>query len=272
LAGVAVKDAALWPLINRIHETEIRRFGRRYSSGSDELKGQKLLKTKVFHHASLNTQVSQHEITPLAKEALDSGHIATVRHFKALALAKLEYVRDVFDLLDQNNCRAFCSIVETDAIGSASGGLRKDHAYLFERFFYYLEDRANDNYPEHGVIVFDELDKAKSHLLINQTHVYFKETATGRHRSSLILPEPLFVHSELTTGIQLADLVAYTVSWAFRIRNIMTKPARPELAPFAAQVARLRYRTYRERYDNPRCEIWSFAHIDDLRTQRERDE
>jgi len=36
------------------------------------------------------------------------------------------------------------------------------------------------------------------------------------------------------------------------------------------RVARLRYRTTRERLGNPEFEIWSFAHITDLRTQAER--
>lgn len=51
----------------------------------------------------------------------------------------------------------------------------------------------------------------------------------------------------------------------------MTKPQRQELAPFAQQVAALRYRTTRERGGNPHFEIWSFAHIADLRTRLERD-
>ena len=93
----------------------------------------------------------------------------------------------------------------------------------------------------------------------------------GRHRASRIIPEPFFVHSDLTTGVQIADLLAYVISWGFRMPH-MTKPAREELAPFAKQIARLRYRAVRERFGNPEFEIWSFAHIADLRTQAERDE
>jgi hypothetical protein len=270
LAGVAIRDADLWPLIQEMHAAELYWFGRRYSDGFSELKGQKLLKTKVFHHTRLNVEVVPHDIPVLAKEALDRGADAQIRHLKGLALAKLGYVKSVFDLLSQYDCKAFCSMVETDARPTSSEGLRKDYAYLFERFFYYLEDQNARAHHDHGIIVFDELDKSKSHLLIGQSHVYFKETATGRHRSSLILPEPLFVHSELTTGIQLADLVAYVVSWGFRTPH-MTKPAREELAAFAQQVSRLRFRTVRQVGSNPNFEIWSFAHIADLRTRSERE-
>ena len=92
----------------------------------------------------------------------------------------------------------------------------------------------------------------------------------GRLRASRIIPEPFFVHSDLTTGVQIADLFAYVISWGFRMPR-MTKPAREELAPFAKQIARLRYRAVRERFGNPEFEIWSFALIADLRTQAERD-
>ena len=73
---------------------------------------------------------------------------------------------------------------------------------FFERFFYYLEDVGPTAY---GIVVFDELDKVQSHLLVGQMDRYFKLTIRGRHRSGQILAEPLFVHSDLTTGVQLAD-------------------------------------------------------------------
>ena len=42
-------------------------------------------------------------------------------------------------------------------------GLRKDYAYLFERFFYFLEDNAA---REQGIVVFDEAaSKPPLHIL-----------------------------------------------------------------------------------------------------------
>ena len=77
-------------------------------------------------------------------------------------------------------CRAFASIVETDAQPTAGDRLRKDYAYRFERFFYFLEDNAAE---DQGIVVLDELEKSKSHLLIDQMHRYFVDTAVGRHRA-----------------------------------------------------------------------------------------
>ena len=50
--------------------------------------------------------------------------------------------------------------------------------------------------------------------------------AVGRHRASRIIPEPFFAHSDLTTGVQIADLVAYVISWGFRTPR-MIKPRTP---------------------------------------------
>ena len=267
LAGIAIQDGALRELIARLHDAEIAAFGRRYSDGHRELKGSVLLKKKVFRHRSLNAELDLADVPTLARAALDDGARADVRMLKALAVAKLDYVASVFDTCARFDCRAFASIVETDARPTTGGGLRKDYAYLFERFFYFLEDNAA---REQGVVVFDELEKSKSHLLIDQMHRYFAQTAVGRHRANRIIPEPFFVHSDLTTGVQIADLVAYVISWGFRMPR-MTRPAREELSPFANQIARLRYRAVRKRLGNLGFEIWSFAHITDLRTQAERD-
>lgn len=68
--------------------------------------------------------------------------------------------------------------------------LRKDYAYLFERFSYCLEDGGND---EQGIVVFDELERSRSHLLIDQMRWYFVETRKGQRRAAWIIPEPFFV-------------------------------------------------------------------------------
>jgi hypothetical protein len=271
LAGVAAKDETLWTLIRALHDVEVANFGRRYSDGPRELKGKKILKKKTFQLASLNCEVLPQDAPGLAKEALDDGaHNNTVRHLKGLALAKLDYVSEVFSLCRSHGCHVFASVVETDAPRSSLDGLRKDYAYLFERFFYFLEDESDSSgHLQQGIIVFDELEKSRSHLLVDQAHRYFKDTATGRARARLVVPEPFFVHSDLTTGVQIADLVAYIISWGFRTPQ-MKKPAREELASYRKQIADLRYRTTRSKQGNAQFEIWSVAHISDLRTSMER--
>jgi hypothetical protein len=43
---------------------------------------------------------------------------------------------------------------------------------LLERYYYFLEDKPAD--PS-GIIVFDELEKSQSHILIGQIENYFKK-------------------------------------------------------------------------------------------------
>jgi hypothetical protein len=264
LAGVAIEDRDLWNLIQAIQAAEIRHFGRRYSSGERELKARELLKKKVYRLAAQLDPIPEDERWVLAKSCLESGATAKKREMTALAQAKLAYVSEVLNICAQFRCKAFASIVSKDApVPQSSEFLRKDYAYLFERFFYFLEDI---NPSVSGIVVFDELEKSKSHLLVGQMDRYFKHSAKGRQRSGQILPEPFFVHSDLTTGIQIADLIAYIVSWGFRT-NDMSEPAREELSGLVDQVCRIRYRATREVEDNPNFLIWSFAVITDLRTR-----
>ena len=85
-----------------------------------------------------------------------------------------------------------------------------------------------------------------------------------------MIPQPFSVHSDLTSLIQVADLLAYVTSWGFRLADTLRAAARAELAPFAEQVASLRYRTRREILGRPDLLVWSFAVIDDLRGWEDR--
>lgn len=264
LAGVAIEDRDLWNLVQTIQEAEIRLFGGRYSGGSRELKAKKLLKRKVFRHAGQMDPIPDEERRVLARGCLDQGGSAGIREITALAQAKVAYATELLEICARFRCRVFASIVERSAPRSAdSDYLRKDYSFLFERFFYFLEDVD----PQaSGIIVFDELEKSRSHILVEQMDGYFKRTAKGKARASQIIPEPFFVHSELTTGVQIADLVAYTISWGFRMKG-MTEPRREELAELVNRVSEMRYRAVREVADNADFSIWSFSLIDDLRAR-----
>jgi hypothetical protein len=267
LGGIAIEDRDVWNLIRAMQEAELRHFGTRYSVGHRELKAKKLISPQVFRQASLAPQLGGPAQVELAREYLEHGAGASMQAVCALAKAKLEYVGSVLEICARFRCRAFASIVDKDSPSPGSDHLRKDYAYLFERFFYYLEDVGASAF---GVVVFDELEKVQSHLLISQMDSYFKKTVRGRQRAGRILPEPLFVHSDLTTGVQVADLVAYVVSWGVRFGG-MVRPARRELSVYVSQLRQLRHRSIRDVRGNPEFVVWSLALITDLRPQSERD-
>jgi len=268
LAGIAVEDRDVWNLIDAMKNAEERAFGVRYVRDHGEIKGKKFLKRKTFRHAAQMPPINEEERRTLARACLASGGTATRPQITALAQAKLAYVREVFELCARFHCRAFASIVDRDSPRPVAPVLRKDYAFLFERFFYFLEDRGT---TVQGAVVFDELERSQANILIGQMEEYFLRTVRGRTRSRQIIPEPFFVHSDLTSLIQVADLVAYVVAWAFRIPEVLLAPARDELATYAAQVASLRYRAKREILANPEFVIWSFAVIEDLRGGEDRE-
>lgn len=256
LAGVAIQDTELWKLIKDIHELEIDCFGRRYRLDGREIKATNFLNRKTFRLAMQMPPIDLFERTPLAKEALDNGDSVTRKQLTALAQAKLSYVRQVFQLCQQYRCKVFASIVaDHTKVSTDASMLRKDYIYLFERFYYFLEDTPGE---PRGIVVFDELDKSASHILLTQMDKYFKRTAKGKARSSLIIPEPFFVHSDLTTGIQIVDFAAYLLSWNFRVEKL-TAPGREELSQYIEQIKPLRYRCIREINDIRNHIIWSIT-------------
>lgn len=258
IAGIAIEDQNLWNLIREVHELEIATFGTRYSSGNRELKARKILKRKTFRLASQKVDINDADIPVLAKNCLEDGSNTTKQELTALARAKLIFVEKLIELCSSYRCKIFATINNGISLEDDEPDfLRKDYVYLFERYFYYLDDKPEE--PS-GIIVFDELEKSKSHILIGQIENYFKRTTKGRTRSSLIIPEPFFVHSDLTTGVQIADIFAYLISWGFRL-NGMDKPIRNELTPFVDLIKQLRYRTTREIEDLEELEVWSIVYV-----------
>ncbi|MEW6366103.1 MAG: DUF3800 domain-containing protein [Acidobacteriota bacterium] len=272
LAGVCIHDRSLWNFVCDLQSAEIEFFGRRVSRESGELKGRRLLKRKTFRLASQRPPIDPPDRTRLALGCLQRGDsdesgtkqgAVTRAELTALAQAKISFVERVLKLCSQYGCKALASIVDRDAPRPHGDFLRKDYAYLFERFFYFLDDQADRPL---GLVVFDELERSQCHVLIDQMARYFRETAKGRARSAQVIPEPFFVHSELTTAIQVADILAYLLVWGARIGG-MDRPARQELSDLANLACRLRHRSYREGH-----QIWSFSYIEDLRPREEKRE
>lgn len=75
---------------------------------------------------------------------------------------------------------------------------------------------AEEHDKHHGVIVADDVGKPQNRRLAAK-HQYLQVAGTSAgQRLQHIIELPLFVPSELSNGIQLADLVAYNVFRCFR--------------------------------------------------------
>ena len=276
LAGAAIREQDLWNLIQAIQNLEVELFGLRLAEVGIEVKGKKLLKTKVFRHATQMEAIDPQKRRDLCIGFLQKGRREALggaleqrsrAEFAAYGQAVLDFVRRIYALSASYHVKIFASIVESSAPRLAANFLRKDYAYLFERLFYYLEESGGD---EMGIVVFDELEKAQCRILINQMERYFAVTGRGFIRSARIIPEPFFVHSDLTTAIQLVDIVAYSINWGVRL-NRMTKPTRPEMEEFGQYAFDLRYvGKHVVANEELARTIYGITYIDDLRPRAER--
>jgi len=256
LAGIAIEDKYLWSFIKEAHLLELHYFGRKYSEGTNEIKARTFLNRKTFRLADQMPPIALEDRATLAKKALNDGARVTKQQLTALAQAKLDYVKKLLELCHLYKYKIFASIIYDErSIPADKGMLRKDYICLFERFYYFLEDRQSE---PRGIVVFDELDKSASHLLLGQMDRYFKMTSKGRRRAGRIIPEPFFVHSDLTTGIQVVDFVAYIMSWNFRVGKLNKDP-REELNNYLELIKPMRYCTLRKINPNKQYMIWSVA-------------
>lgn len=221
LAGVAVAEDSLWNLVRAVRAAERELFGDYLRNLLvEERKAKRLLKVKRFRSADRAVDIEGDQLTPLAHAALVKGRAArqarlaqdgtTQRELVAYSRQVLRFVHEVLNIAASFNVQVFASLVDPQAPRPARGNLRKDYTYLFERYFYFLETLPP---RERGLVVFDELERSRAHGLAQQMAAYFLGTETGQYRSSRIVPEPFFVHSDLTTGVFLADLTAYILGW-----------------------------------------------------------
>ncbi|MBN1513070.1 MAG: DUF3800 domain-containing protein [Phycisphaerae bacterium] len=273
LAGVAVAQTDLWNLIKAIRAAEREHFGDYLRSlRVTEPKAKQLLKRKRFRLANQRIEIPDEELAVLAHSALTKGLEAhrvgadsspiTARELTGYSRSVLRFVDSVLDIAAGFNVKIIASVVDSNAAQSERDILRKDVVYLFERYFYLLKDQCPN---QRGLVVFDELDKAKAKHLIERMAAYFLGTKTGRFRSSLIVPAPFFVHSELTTGVFLADLAAYVLGWAWRLGS-MPQDSRQELKPFAKKLHEMRFQGQKPKSDGTgHWPLHGIVYLDDLR-------
>lgn len=261
LAGVAIEDRQIWPLIRQISDAQEHFFGMRlFAAYGAEAKAKELLKTKTYRHAAQMDPFGHEDRKRLAREMLGDGTNPSRARLTGLAQAKIAYCEFILNLTRTHGGKVFATMVPQDAPRPPNGeDMRKDYAFFLERYYHFLNQTPGDPM---GFLVFDELDKTASHVLLGQISRYFLRTNNGRTRSRLIVPEPFFVHSDLTSLVQVADLVAYVISWGLRLSR-MPATTRPELDPLVEVIKRMRYNHLTEGGHA----VWGVKEIRDLRPQ-----
>lgn len=233
--GVAVQDVKLWPLLQAVRRAEEARFGVRLSAAGSEVKGEKLLRTDRFRWAAQGPEIGEDARRKHSYNFLQSARQQRSPRrdeFTAFGQSSIGFVQDCLELLRSHDARLFATAVPCGTLPTEE---QKQFAYppknvvfLLERFFYFLEEKR-----EAGLLIMDGTERHADKQFVRRMEAYFSNTSTGRYRTQWIVPEPLFVDSDLACGVQLADICIYLVNWGYRF-GAMTAPTRPELTDLAA--------------------------------------
>jgi Protein of unknown function (DUF3800) len=232
--GFAMADTHLWPFVQDTLRLELSCFGTRLAEYKSEIKGMKLLSKDRFEHAAQMPEIEAARRQHLCRALLQAGlekRPPTRGQLTAYGQASLLMADGIFALLERQKALIFASAVPRGTAKPAAGDslppdiLRKDHIFLLERFFYFLERER-----QMGLLVMDEVEKQEDRRFVRRLQDYFVKTANGRERSRWIVPSPFFVSSDMALPVQVADVVIYALNWGYRLpANMKAAPTRPEI-------------------------------------------
>jgi len=268
--GVALHAGKLWSFIQGWQRLEEDAFGVRLRDYGKEAKGHKLLDKDRLKWAAQGTPLSAADRRKNVRGFLQKGKNKTPPtsvEFAAYGQACLEMARGAFELLTGHDAQLFASAIPKGVKPPENFNevdfLRKDHVFLFERFYYFLEAQK-----QHGLIVMDESEKALDKKFVSKMESYFTRTSTGRNRSYWIVPAPLFVASDMTYAVQAADICLYAINWGFRPQSWGSHDTRSELAgEFGPKLNHLQWDGNADK-DGHVFHLWGIVYVPDPYTGR----
>lgn len=93
---------------------------------------------------------------------------------------------------------------------------KKAYEFILERIQHYMREY----HPRHqALIVMDDTSKQLNQAVALK-HAYFQRSGNQNLQFDHIVEYPFFTRSELSNGVQLADLLAYNVYRAFKTENL----------------------------------------------------
>jgi hypothetical protein len=263
--GVIIHASKLWRFVQQMRANEVFCFGDYLHEYGSELKGSKLLKRKRFRFASQTEPMDDVQRQSLSKQFLRrsaGGDPLTSEMFAAFGQASIEMARRIFDCLAGVDAKVVAGAIPAGARvpDDAEHLLRKDHVFLFERYYYFLEE-----HQETGLIVLDEVETSYDRKFVRRLERYFDNTQKGRKRRQYVIPAPMFVSSDLSYPVQAADVVIYAINWAFRLPQFgMDADRREEISDeFGWRLADLQYVTERENESGQRFTSYGIFYVPD---------
>ncbi len=270
--GIALHARYVWSLVQQVQAAEQDCFGDSLRKHGVEIKGHKLLDRDRFKWAAQEAPlpaVTRRQDASRFLRKKQTHEPPTRSEFTAYGQASVQFARGIFRLLDEHEARLFACVVPRGAAKPPpehnTDDLRKDHVFLLERYAYFLAEQN-----ESGLLIMDEVERADDSRLAARMERYFTRTQTGRERAKFVVPSPLFVASEMTYPVQVADVVIYALNWGFRVQERgMNAPVREEIArDFERLIHRLEWRGKGKRQGRT-YNSQGIAYVPDLYTARE---
>lgn len=116
-----------------------------------------------------------------------------------------EFVDKIMSIIPQFNVKIFAVIMEKPDFNPyiKDGILPKQYFYMLKRIELFCQ---NHNYPM-SMVIFDEQDRNEDKKISIAFNNFLYQSSLGKTFEK-ILEVPLFANSQITNGIQLADLMA----------------------------------------------------------------
>lgn len=180
LAATQMKDHDFNQCSQDVYQLKVKHLG--YAAGNLELKGNGIFRRYVF--------------------GLEA---------KGIVSKELNLARDILAYLHTIGIVLFGSVVleerEVDLECADSNQLERPFFFLFERIHLFMKE----NHPgEMAHLIFDDRGIAANKKISSSVSNFFHKSARGREFDSII-KVPYFAISTENIGIQLADMVAYTL-------------------------------------------------------------
>ncbi len=156
--GICLRDNAVGAFTDDMKHLEINCFGDHLHNYGSEIKAVKLLRKDRFKWADYEGKIPSAERRKLCRQFLAAtarGSSPTRRGFCAYGQASQAFVRLLFSSLKSFDAKVFGSMIPRGTgrrpITANPELVRKDITFLFERFYYFLDEKR-----EMGMIVMDE--------------------------------------------------------------------------------------------------------------------
>ncbi|MCB1152308.1 DUF3800 domain-containing protein [bacterium] len=188
----------------------------RFSHGIDRRKNE--LRQKLFHTRGMHLELAECELKSnwvrISKERARRPFLDALSSDELTGL-----VSEFFAQIEFRKMTVFAVVIDKTLIHDYFDQdklHRKAWELLIERVELFMTER----HPRHKALLIRDDMGLQANRNLAAKHAYFLQSGTSANlRLDHIVEMPLFVRSELSNGVQLADLVSYSIYHAFRYQK-----------------------------------------------------